>query len=69
MESTGLELALVTTTTWPLPIPELKLDDLQDNIWAVVVDALTTVLEEEMAVKSAAARNKDDAKSSANPTT
>ena len=37
-----------------LPIPELRPKDLQDNILAAVGDALTTLLEEELAAEVAA---------------
>ena len=37
-----------------LPILELRLEHLQDNILAAVGDALTTLLKEELAAKSAA---------------
>ena len=68
VESTVLELALVTAAATPLPIPELRPNDLQDNILANIGDTLITVLKEEMAAKSAAARNRDDDKSSTDPT-
>ena len=37
-----------------LPIPELRPEDLQDNILADVGDTLTTFLEEELAAEAAA---------------
>ena len=37
-----------------LPIPELRPEDLQDNILATIGDALTTLLEEELAAEAAA---------------
>ena len=38
---------------YALPIPELRPEDLQDNILAAVGDALTTLLEEELAAEAA----------------
>ena len=37
-----------------LPIPEFRSEDSQDNILAAVEDALTTLLEEELAAETAA---------------
>ena len=43
--------------TLTLPVPELRHDDLQDNILVTVKDGLTALLEEEMVVELAANPN------------
>ena len=54
--------------TFALPIPELRPEDLQDNILAAIGDALTTLLEEELAAELAAGSTMVESAAVANQT-
>ena len=54
IQSPRLALAPIIGGSSTLSILELTLEDIQDNILAAIGDALTTALEEEMAVESTA---------------
>ena len=50
--SPSLALVLFVGESSALPIPELTLEDLQDNILVAIGDALTIALKEEMVAES-----------------